>query len=1138
MENSYKIKLFARTLILLLLAAGGLANAQTIIYVSADGSGDGSSWASTTADIQAAINTASEGTDIWIKAGTYYTPGDLNFELVDGVSLYGGFAGTETNPLQRTDYRMGGTNETILSADIDKNGINDAGNATRVMYGEDITSATTLNGLTIRDGYADVPEEDGGGLRLNGGNMNIENCTFAYNYCADNGAGLYLYNAATLTVSDCYFTANFADDKAGAAYTATGCDAVFTNCVFENNSADTDAGAFRAYRSAPTLINCTFTRNTLTNGDGSAADVNTAPAAATFINCVFWGNLEAGSLDSTELTLTTNATATITNCAFQGTYTATGATVAGIVDISSTDPLFTNTSGTAGHTGYNAAADWSIKTGSPLINAGTASGAPQMDMNKEYRVANPDIGAFEFGTVAPFIIATDINGPGTISPYGAYVASGDNQAFILTPSPGYEITAATYSSADILSAITDNGDGSFGYTVTAVNANGMLAVTFSALVGEFTVTVTAGANGSIDPTGDLKMTAIDETVFTITPDAGYLVGTFEFNGTSVLDKVIDNGDGTFSYTLTGVGETSTLSVNFTKVYTLTASASANGSIDPYGDTFVTVSDTTEFTVTPASGYIVGTFTLNSSDVSGDLTDNGDGTYTYTLSAVNADATIAVTFIEHMGNITYIKAGGTGDGSSWANAAGSIQDALLASSFGDQVWVAAGIYLTPDNKVDSSFTLVNGVSLYGGFAGTETSKNQRSDFRMGMANETKLSADLDGNGFLTGGNASRVIFGEFISPATTIDGFTITGGFSDVAGSNGAGMKLRASSPNVVNCTFFDSYCDDGTLLYLYRSGEKVSSPIVKNCYFIKGYANDDGGAIYNASGTRAKYINCVFANNFANDEGGAIRNFECSPEFYNCTFVYNALADVDPTGGGTYGAAIRNYQGAAPYMNTEPKFVNCVIWRNQDGSAEHSYDISNTGAMATAGAFVTVINCAIMDSLSSSCIVTDTVDIGPADGSYVNPGFVDISGSPGYQGYSPLADWNIVSTSVLIGRGTNTEADVPTFDIRGERRGDVIDIGAYENGIIIGIKQVDARVDFDVLVFPNPSDGSFAIQVKDGNITELHVIDIYGRVLERFENLDSGTMIPVNLSQRSSGLYFLKMKNSKGQVSTQKVILK
>jgi len=778
MKNLYTKRLFAGLLVMLLLAAVGTVNAQTKIYIAEGGTGNGSSWLNAAGSIQDAIQSASEGTEIWIKSGTYYVPGDSMFVLKRGVSLYGGFEGMETDPNQRTDFRMGGLNETILSADIDKNGVNDAGNATRVMFGDSITSATTLSGLTFRDGYADGAGDDGGGLRLSKGNANIDNCTFVYNYCNDNGAGLYLYNAAIPNISDCYFTANFADDKGGAAYTATGCDAVITNCVFENNSADTDAGAIRAYKSSPIFVNCTFVRNTLTSGDGSAADANNSISSPTFINCVFWGNLEGDTL-SEDLTLTTDATATITNCAFQGTYTATGATVMGILDISDTDPLFRDTTGTAGYLNYDAGVDWSLETGSPLLGKGSAVAAPLKDVNKISRPDPPAIGAYEHS----LIISTEITGTGIISPSRAYLTTGSNQAFKLVPGLGYEITAATYDAADIMSSLVDNGNGSYTYTTPTISTNGLLTATFEPLATEYTVTVTSGAGGTISPSGDTAVTVTDEIVFTITPNSDYRIEDLLLNEVSVKGSLVDNNDGTFSYTLSGVGETSTLSVSFLEIFTVTISPGTNGSISPSGSVDVIITDETEFTITASEGFILDAFTLDGADKTGDVTDNKDGTYTYVLTGVNADVTMAATFVELVTSKTYVKVGGTGDGSSWANASGDLQAAIDAGELGDEIWVAKGIYLVP---AETSFTLKSGVSLYGGFAGTESAKNTRSQYRLGEANETKLSADLDGNGFLTGGNAPRVVYGEFISALTTIDGFTITGGYSDEEGSNGAG----------------------------------------------------------------------------------------------------------------------------------------------------------------------------------------------------------------------------------------------------------------------------------------------------------------------------------------------------------------
>jgi hypothetical protein len=85
----------------------------------------------------------------------------------------------------------------------------------------------------------------------------------------------------------------------------------------------------------------------------------------------------------------------------------------------------------------------------------------------------------------------------------------------------------------------------------------------------------------------------------------------------------------------------------------------------------------------------------------------------------------------LGNILRVKSGATGanNGSSWANAYPNLQAALTAAVNGDEIWVAAGIYkptltTTAGDARTATFQLKNGVELYGGFAGNETSRNQR------------------------------------------------------------------------------------------------------------------------------------------------------------------------------------------------------------------------------------------------------------------------------------------------------------------------------------------------------------------------------------------------------------------------------
>ncbi|MFZ4726107.1 MAG: hypothetical protein ACOYMD_11745, partial [Paludibacter sp.] len=112
-------------------------------------------------------------------------------------------------------------------------------------------------------------------------------------------------------------------------------------------------------------------------------------------------------------------------------------------------------------------------------------------------------------------------------------------------------------------------------------------------------------------------------------------------------------------------------------------------------------------------------------------------------------------------------------SAWYN---GITGSLVA---GDEIWFAAGTYIN-----GGGITLKSGVSMYGGFAGTETAVSQRSKVSGGkvwkFTNVTKMD----------GGSADKNCFATTASVASTyIDGFTITKYYRTSAGTIGVGVKL-------------------------------------------------------------------------------------------------------------------------------------------------------------------------------------------------------------------------------------------------------------------------------------------------------------------------------------------------------------
>ncbi len=293
-------------------------------------------------------------------------------------------------------------------------------------------------------------------------------------------------------------------------------------------------------------------------------------------------------------------------------------------------------------------------------------------------------------------------------------------------------------------------------------------------------------------------------------------------------------------------------------------------------------------------------------------------------------------------IIYVKQGSTGDGSSWALAAGNLKAVLEHASFGTSIWVAEGIYTptncsvcTYDERI-TPFSIPNGVKIYGGFQGTESSLDER-DWEN---NPTCLSGDIDGDGTLEN-NSYTVVFTKNVSEETLIDGFIITGGNADFAAAlgnpanSGAGffndgaLPGGGSHPTIRNCTFTNNQAwGFAGGFYNDAAFEGNANPTIFNCRFENNTAQNAGGALYITaifSGTANPRIeNSHFENNQStNAQGGALinkasENGVANPEFINCDFIGNTAGET--------GGAVYNYGNQEGICN--PLFKNCLFENN------------------------------------------------------------------------------------------------------------------------------------------------------------------------------------------------------------------
>ena len=231
--------------------------------------------------------------------------------------------------------------------------------------------------------------------------------------------------------------------------------------------------------------------------------------------------------------------------------------------------------------------------------------------------------------------------------------------------------------------------------------------------------------------------------------------------------------------------------------------------------------------------------------------------------------------------------GANDGTSWNDAYVDLQPAIEAAAPGDEIWVAAGIYKPtsrPNGGKDRGrhFSLKNGVAIYGGFTGTETSLNERDL----VTNQTILSGDIGIEGD-DSDNCFEVFYhpeGTDLDTSAILDGFTITGGkaYGPVRfHEDGGGMYNHSSSPALSNCTFIGNSA--------VRSGggmrNAFSSPTLTNCTFSGNSANH-GGGMRNSSSSSPILANCTFSGNSA-DDGGGMSNSSSSPTLTNCILWNN-----------------------------------------------------------------------------------------------------------------------------------------------------------------------------------------------------------------------------------------------------------
>ncbi len=263
--------------------------------------------------------------------------------------------------------------------------------------------------------------------------------------------------------------------------------------------------------------------------------------------------------------------------------------------------------------------------------------------------------------------------------------------------------------------------------------------------------------------------------------------------------------------------------------------------------------------------------------------------------------------------TYVNGAATGanDGSSWADAYTDLSDAV-ASASGD-VWVAAGTYSPAGADANATYLITTPMNIYGGFAGTEASLEDRVP-----GNNTVLSGDIAGDDMdnvFTSNREDNVFHVISIdvgaSDKVILDGLTISGGVTgtDTAPDDSyfwaGGGVWSSSTVEVNNCNFNNNYAPSGAGLYVLADAGGTS---LNNCTFEKNFADSQSGGAMANSIDGFTVTNCDFRDNAVGR--GALYPLRITGLMVdNCTFTNNVNS-------GGFGAGMFIWSSYGTLQNT------------------------------------------------------------------------------------------------------------------------------------------------------------------------------------------------------------------------------
>jgi len=475
-----------------------LPDANHIIYVkeTATGTKSGNSWSNATNDLHNAIH-ANGVQKVFVATGNYNV-GANSFIMKNNVEIYGGFD-PDNGIEDLNDNRILPT-ETLSGSVLN-------GQNARAVIWNDFSPANALNnsakldGFTITNGDSFDNGEEGGGMHNVNASVTLNNLIIKNNW-AYYGAGLYNWGGAPV-LNNVIITDNHA--MFGGAMSNKETIPVLTNVIIKNNEAQY-GGGFYNLTASPVLIN-TLMYNNIDGVSGSNETMyNRQSSVPVLINSTVVGDI----YNYEDSSISFSNTILYGGIYGNGLYTAEYSLIKGNTNTSNG-----NLDGTGMYLGtiFNnlSEGDYTLKNGSPAINAGNNALFTGLDENTEDLAGNPRVQNFADGGIIDL---------------GAY------------ESPYEELTPDASGIIYVNTAISGDGSGKDWNNTTsnlhnAIHANGVQKVfvaTGNYNVGANSFIMKNGVEiyGGFDPDNNIK-TLDDERIL---PNRGTAEGSV-LNGQNV-----------------------------------------------------------------------------------------------------------------------------------------------------------------------------------------------------------------------------------------------------------------------------------------------------------------------------------------------------------------------------------------------------------------------------------------------------------------------------------------------------------------------------------------------------------------------------------------------------------------------------